>query len=126
MVIKIVDKLKPILVDRATRRLAVASLIFNLLTWAFVIVRLFPMLSSGRMIALHYNVYLNVNSVGPAYLALLSPGIGLVILLINVAMAVKAYGPSRQNALVVLSITLFYELLIFIASVFIILINLSR
>lgn len=126
MLLKLQDKLKPIIVDRAVRRLAGICIILNLAAWVLLVLRLYPMIGSGKLIALHYNVYLNVNSVGPAAYALVAAAIGTVILIVNFALATRSYGPSRPNTLVVLAITVFYEFLVLLSVFFIILINISR
>lgn len=120
------DKLKPLTVDHAIRRLAVIAVLLDAAAWILVIARESAAIRAGRIIALHYNVYLNVNDVGPAALVLVAPAIGAFILAINFWLAARAYGPSRQNSLVILSITVFYELLIAVATFFIVLVNLPH
>jgi len=123
---KLRGTIEPLLVDRTARRLLVLSIFFNLAAWILLLIRLVPAIRRGAMVALHYNVYLNVNSVGPAFLALLPAALGTVIIAFNVALASRSYRPSRQNALVFLSLTAFYELLLLAASVFVAIINLKR
>ncbi len=126
MLIKIKDKIKPLLVDRTARWLLLVSGVINLGTWILLLVRLFPLIASGRIIALHYNIYSSVNAVGSAAWALAPAAIGSAIFLVNVALAGRSYGPSRQNALVILVVTCFYEALTFLAGFFVLLINISR
>lgn len=126
MFIRLREKLNPLFVDRAARRLLIASAFFNLAAWVLLLTRLFPFLRKGSIIALHYNVYLNVNAVGWAWLGLLPPAIGTIILLVNVALAARSYGPNRTNALIFLTVTAFYELLLVVAAVFVALINMPR
>jgi len=126
MLFKMKDKLKPIIVDAPIRRLSFVSIFFNLAAWILLVAKLFPLVASGRLIALHYNVYLKVNDIGPAGLALVPALIGTLIIVINFWLAARTYRSSRQNTLVILAITAFYEFLIALASLFIILVNLSR
>jgi hypothetical protein len=124
--IRLREKLNPLFVDRVARRLLLASAVFNLAAWALLLVRLFPFLRRGAIIGLHYNVYLNVNAVGWAWLGLLPPAIGTIILVVNAALAARSYGPNRTNALIFLTVTAFYEVLLAAASVFVTLINMPR
>jgi hypothetical protein len=91
-----------------------------------LVIRLYPMIGNGKLIALHYNVYLNVNSVGPAAYALVAAAIGTAILVVNFVLATRSYGSNRANTLVVLAVTAFYELLVLLSAFFIILTNISR
>ena len=126
MILTINNKLKSLIVDRAARRLVALCIFFDLATWVLLLVRLAPSINSGRLIALHYNVYLNVNNVGPAGFALIGAAIGAAIIIINFLFAARAYESSRQNAIVILAVSAFYEFLIFLAAFFIILINMTR
>lgn len=124
--IKIKERIKPLLVDRTARSLIIVSVAFSLIAWLLLVVRLSPLIARGQIAFLHYNVYLNVNNVGPAIYSLVPAAIGTVILSVNIALAARLYGPSRQNALVILAITSFYELLVVVAAFFVVLINTSR
>lgn len=118
--------IKPIFVDKVTRWLFLASLIINLASWGAVLVRFFALLKDGRQVTLHYNVYLNVNSIGPAGWLLLPIAAGTLILLGNTVLAAYAYRTSRPNAVTLMFITAFYELLILAAAVFVLLLNLAN
>jgi len=124
--IKIKDRLKPLLVDRTARSLVIVSTAFSIIAWLLLAIRLSPLIARGQIAFLHYNIYLNVNNVGPAIYSLLPALIGTIILSVNIALATRLYGPSRQNALVILAITSFYELLVVVAAFFVVLINISR
>jgi hypothetical protein len=126
MALLLKDTLKPLAVDKAVRRLSVASVLFNLAAWAILIIRLFPSMRSGEPIDLHYNVYLNVDNVGPAPYALAGALVGVAVIVINFWIAARSYGPNRQNTLVILAVTAFYELLILLSALFIILINMQQ
>jgi len=115
-----------LIVDRAARWLLLASSIFVAATWIFLLIRLFPLIANGRTIALHYNIHTNVNAVGAAWWALATPAIGTAILVLNVLLSVHAYMKSRQNAIVIMTVTVFYELLILAAGFFVLLINTPR
>jgi hypothetical protein len=124
--IKLREKLKPLMVDKTARWLLLPSAFLNLAAWVLLLVRFVPSIRRGLAVALHYNVYLNVNSVGPAYLALLPAAIGLLILSLNASFAIRLYGTRRQNSLILLTTTLFYEILLLAASIFIVIVNLAR
>jgi hypothetical protein len=123
---RFVEKTKPLLVDRTARWLLLAAGALNLAAWAVVLARLFSLIAKGSTIALHYNVYLQVNQVGPAAWALLPAAIGFVCFWLNLELALRAYPKSRPLALVVLLVTGFYELIALAAGVFIIFINIAR
>ncbi len=116
------DLLKPLLADRATRILAAAAVFLDLAGWAAAGWQYWAA-HGADAVSLHYNVYLNVNDVGAAWRLFVSPGIGLVILLLNVGLAAGAYRRSRQNAVAFLAVTVFYELLILAAGAFMLFIN---
>jgi len=120
------EKFKPIIVDRAARRLAAVSLFFNLASWVLLLVRIAPLVNGKELVDLHYNVYLKVNDIGPAIYAFTGAAIGTVIVAMNFWLAARSYASSRQNTLVILVVTAFYESLVFLAAFFLILINLSR
>lgn len=120
------DKFKPLVVDRTARRLAAVCVVFDAAAWVLLLARLWPFIKSGRLIALHYNIYLNVNDVGAAAFSLIPAAIGAIIIVVNFWLAARAYRPSRQNTLVILAVTAFYEFLVLVAAIFIILINLPR
>lgn len=120
------EKIKPLMIDRAARRMALGALVFNLLAWALLLFRLFPLLGGKRVVGLHYNVYLKVTEVGTAGWALVPAIMGTVILAANLALGARLYRMSRQNALILLAVTFFYEMLLLAVSFFLVLINLSR
>jgi hypothetical protein len=123
---EIKEKFKPIIVDRVARRLAAASLFFNLTAWVLLLVRIAPLVNGKQLVDLHYNVYLKVNDIGPGIFAFTGAAIGTVIIVINFWLAARSYAASRQNTLVVLVVTAFYEFLVLVAAFFLILINLSH
>jgi len=118
--------IEPLMIDKAARRLLISSVFFNAAAWILLLLRFVPAIRRGAMVALHYNVNLNVTSVGSAYLALLPAALGTVLMALNVALAARSYRPRRSNALVFLSVTAFYELLLLASSIFIAMVNLAR
>ncbi len=126
MFTKLKATIEPLLVDRTARRLLIPSALFNAAAWVLLLIGLVPSIRRGAAVALHYNVNLNVTSVGPAYLALLPAALGTAILALNIGLASRAYRPRRPNALVFLSVTAFYELLLLASSIFIVMVNLAR
>ncbi len=113
----------PLLVDKTALRLLIASAALNLLAWSVLLIRFVPSIRRGLVIALHYNVYLNIDEIGSAWLALLPAILGTVLGAANVALAARIYASNRLNALIFLAITSFYEALLLAASVFVVLIN---
>lgn len=120
------ERIKPLLIDRMARRLLIMAGVLNLLAWVVLLLRFVPAISRGLTVALHYNVYLNVDEVGSAWLALLPAALGLVFGTVNVGLSGRTYTSSRSNSLVFLVVTVFYEALLLLASAFIVFINFSR
>jgi hypothetical protein len=126
MISKIKARIKPLMVDRVARRLIITAAVLNFAAWAVLLMRFVPAIRRGIIVALHYNVYLNVDEVGSAWYALVPAALGLVFGIVNVGLASRAYAANRANALVFLTVTVFYEALLLLAAVFIVLINVSR
>jgi hypothetical protein len=115
---------RPLIVDRTSRILLVAAAAFVALAWAMILWRLLPLIARGRVISLHYSIYLGVNAVGPAWQALVLPALGTAVFIANTVLIRLAYSrESRSAALVLAVLTSFLELLVFVGCGYIILIN---
>jgi len=121
---RLFDWLRPLVVDRSTRTLIILSFILNALAWALLLVRLWPLISAGRIIALHYSVYIGVDNVDYAWQSLLTPIFGLATFIANVVLSRVAYTRDRMITITFMYLTLFYELAVLVASAYVVLINL--
>jgi len=125
MMQRVKDWIRPLAVDRLARTLLIIALIANVLAWALLLVRLWPLLTHNSVIALHYSIYIGVNDVGRAGWALLTPLVGLLALGVNAALARIAYVRARIPAIVFLGVTALYEFAVLAAAVFVVLSNLK-
>ncbi len=123
---KFKDWARPLFVDRTMRALVLTAMVVNVLAWALIVVRLWPLIIINRTVSLHYSVYLGVNGAGPAVTALITPAAGTLVLVLNAILARFAYVRERAVSLVLLALTLFYQLLIMGASVYVVLLNLNK
>jgi hypothetical protein len=121
---RVLDWLRPLIVDRSTRTLLASAFVANALAWALLLVRLWPLIAHNRIVALHYSIYIGVDNVGYAWQALLTPIFGLVAFGANVALSRFAYIRDRMITISFMWLTLFYELAVLVASAYVVLINL--
>jgi len=115
---------------RKNRTLIIATIIslcLNLFIWLLIYFRLRPMVkllpADQAFIPLHYNTYLGVDSFGNWLNIFLLPGLGLLIFLINTLLAVLIYNRKDILSYFLVLTNLISQLLLLIATVFIILIN---
>jgi len=118
------DWASALVVDRAARTLIIVSLALSAIAWLIVAVRLIPFIIEGKIIALHYSIYLGVDEVGPAWRALAPPLFGTLVLLLNTPLIRTAYARvSRSAALTLAALTALLEILAVVGSVYLILLN---
>ncbi|MBI2099107.1 hypothetical protein HYT45_01690 [Candidatus Uhrbacteria bacterium] len=99
--------------------------LFNFASWALLLWFDLFRLGEQKFAALHTTIYFGIDLVGPAYKLFFYPLIGLIIFLVNAGMAGK-WGKrdvflARSSAW----ITAFLELALFLASLFVVLLNLQ-
>lgn len=104
------------------------SLVLSILLLGLIVFllvgRLLPLIGGREFIALHYNVYVGVDRVGPWSRVLFVPIIGLVAGTVNVLSACWWWKRERTLALFFLVGTLVIELTMAVASLLIVLVNL--
>ena len=91
---------------------------FALLLWQVA-----PVISESRYIPLHYNIYFGVDRFGPWYNAFFLPGIGAILLIVNIIFEV--FFIKREHVLSAFFAvgTFFSELIIFVATVLMLLLK---
>ncbi len=102
----------------------ILSSLFIVLSIALILWKLAPMAEGGRLVALHYNVLFGVDLLGAWYQALALPGIGLVIFVANMLFARQVWEKEHLLSLLFAAGTIVAELTLFVAVVFITLLNL--
>lgn len=115
---------------RKNRVLIIISLIaltFNLLIWLLIIFRLRPIVlsltNSDTFIPLHYNTYLGVDKYGDWKNIFYLPGLGLLIFILNTFFALTIYNKKDVLSYFLVGANLAVQVLLIIATLFIILIN---
>lgn len=103
----------------------VLSLLLIALEVGLIYLRLFPEIMNQAFVPLHYNVYAGTDSYGPWWHIFTIPGFGLVFFLVN--MLVARFGIKKNPLLhaFLYGITLFTQIILFIAILFVIALNIS-
>lgn len=101
------------------------SILFLILSVAFVYWQLFPGLKDQFAIPLHYNIHFGVDLFGPWWRIFTIPLTGLVILLINHLLAALAWNRERLLSQTFWIVTAVIEFVLMVAMVFVTLLNLS-
>lgn len=110
--------------DRMARTTTFIAVVFVIATTALPIWRLLPLSGESPFIALHYNVYLGVDRFGPMYQIFFIPAMGLLFLLLNLVIQIRAYKHQKTLSLFFAASTPLLELILLVAMVLIVLINL--
>lgn len=103
----------------------ILSLLCIMLGVGMIYLRLFPEIMNQAFIPLHYNVYSGTDSYGPWWRIFTIPGFGLTFFVANMLVARFAI---RKNPLLhafLYGITLFTQIILFIALLFVIALNIS-
>lgn len=101
------------------------SLLFILMSLGFIYFFLFPEIMKQSFVPLHYNVHSGVDRYGEWWRIFTIPAFGLAFLIVNLLVA--HYGVKKNPLLhsFLYSITLFTELILFVASLFVVFYNYS-
>lgn len=99
------------------------SVLFLALTLALPLWRLVPYLPEGQFIPLHYNIYFGVDRFGPWYHLFFLPALGAVLLIINIIFEALFFEREHVLSTFFAAATLFAEIVLFTAMVFIVLLN---
>lgn len=111
---------------RYFRLTAAGSFLLLLATTFLPIWRLFPIGLRERIaVPLHYNIYSGIDLFGPWWQIFLIPTIGLVILLLNSILAVVIWPRETVLSYFYLGVCAGCQVILFIAMVFVVMLNLS-
>jgi hypothetical protein len=88
--------------------------------WAYILI-VFP--PTSEIVFLHYNILFGVDLVGPWWRLLLTPMLGVFILIVNTSVSWISYQYDRLITVVVLSSTVLMQLLLALATYHIIFLN---
>lgn len=109
---------------RFVRVALLLSLGLNLLAWTLALWFVVPRLSTSPFFALHYTVYFGVDRIGPPWGLLRTPLLGLVLYVVNAAIAFRLYRSERLASAFFMALTLLLEALILVMTFLSILLNL--
>lgn len=87
--------------------------------------KVLPMIYGNEVVPIHYNIHYGVDETGPWWRVFTLPVIGLVLWLVNVPLAAAFSRHERMLGAFVAGMTLVIEALLFIAMIFVVLLNLS-
>lgn len=103
----------------------IGSLSLIVLQVAFPTWRILPLIYGEQNVPLHYNIHIGVDTVGLWWQIYTVPALGLGFLLVNGAITKFIFKREPMLAYVIASSTLFLEVLLFVAMIFIVLLNIS-
>jgi len=106
------------------RRMAVASGVLMLMTVALPVWRILPMAAQKPFIPLHYNVYMGIDAFGPWYGVFVLPALGAALFLVNLGFQAIFFKRERVLSVFFAVATLLTEIILFVATVLIVLLNL--
>lgn len=99
------------------------SLLFLFATTVLPIWRILPLASETPFIALHYNIYLGVDRLGPIYQIFFLPALGMFFLLVNLLIQAQSFRTQKTLALFFTAATPCVEFVLLVAMGLIVLIN---
>lgn len=109
---------------RFVRFALLLSLGLNLLAWALALWFVIPRLETSPFFALHYTVYFGVDRIGPPWGLLRVPLLGLVLLAVNAAVAVRLHRSERLASAFFMALSLLLGVLVLVLTFLSILLNL--
>jgi len=98
-----------------------SSLVLNILLW---VILLFKFFNAPEFIILHYNIYFGISDLGFWFEILLMPLFGLVVILVNFALAFFLYLKNSLLGYFLVSSALFLNVILFAAGMLLIYFNL--
>lgn len=100
----------------------VASLFLNILNWAALSWRIFPL--QNQEVILHYNIYFGTDKIGPAWHASYVPLLGIACIAINFLLGLYYWKDYKSISYAFNYFTVLLQILLMISSIFTILANL--
>ncbi len=106
--------------DKRIIFLFTGAVVLNFIVWFLLYRNITP---QEGPIFLHYNIYFGVDLIGEWYRLYLLPGVGIIILLINVYLGYLCYKRHAILAVLVLSLTVFIQAILLISAYLLIRVN---
>jgi hypothetical protein len=101
------------------------SILLNVTLWGALYFKLQPLsyLADSAQIALHYNIYFGIDSIGPWYQVLIIPILGLFIIIFNNILGYIFYLQDKLISHFLVFSQTAMQLILFAAGIFVILLN---
>jgi hypothetical protein len=99
------------------------SILFLAMTLALPLWRIFPMTAEKNFIALHYNIYLGIDSFGEAWRIFTIPALGFFLLIANTLIQATTFAKQKTLAMFFCAATPLLEFVLLVAMFLIVLIN---
>lgn len=96
------------------------SVFVNAVTWGLLVWKIVP---AGGDVILHYSIHLGIDRLGPAWMALHVPALGLIIICINILVGVQTRQTNELVGHIFGFVSLFANILLLIAAFILILAN---
>lgn len=109
--------------SRTVRWTTAISVFFLAISVFLPMWRIFPLASETPFIALHYNIYLGVDRLGPISHIFFLPALGLLFLFVNLAIEAWAFRSQKTLTLFFAAATPFLQFILLSAMALIVLIN---
>ena len=106
--------------DKFSMFVLLTNIFFNISIWIFLIFRLEP---SEYPVPLHFNIYFGIDVIDQWSQAFLIPGIGLVVIFLNLILSYLIFSKEKFVAHFLLSGSLFVQILLFLAGIGIVVIR---
>lgn len=101
------------------------SLILWLASAAIPAWRILPMVQGREAVPLHYNVHIGVDWIGPWWFVFTPAAVGLLFIVINIGAMRFVWRKESQLATLIAVQTLVLQILLLLASIFVVLLNIS-
>lgn len=100
--------------DKFNVFILLTNFLFNIVIWLFLTFRLEP---SEYPVPLHFNIYFGIDVIDKWSQAFMIPGIGLLVIVINLSLAYLIFSKEKFVAQFLLSSSLFIQILLFLAGI---------
>jgi len=100
--------------DKFSMFVLLTNVFLNISIWIFLIFRLEP---SEYPVPLHFNIYFGIDVIDKWSQAFLIPGIGLVVIFLNLILSYLVFSKEKFIAHFLLASSLFVQILLFLAGI---------
>ena len=101
----------------------VISLVLVILTFALPMWRVMPFIEQDEFLPLHYNIYFGIDRFGPWYFIFVPAALGGTLLIINLIFQTAFFRRESVLSYFFAVATVFSEIMLFVAMIFIVLLN---